>query len=585
MKNNINKAAILHIPVSQYAFATATDIITIRLRTAKADIDTVTLFWGDRCCETNPITMNQTKMEVRWQDELYDYYEIRLEKVPERFCYYFKLEKENEWIYYYADKFSKELADITLMDGFFIEGRSGYYQYPMILKEEVQHIPEWFQNAVVYNIFPDSFATGKKELKANRQEVVDELGCVHRSELGGTIKGITENLEYIAGLGFNCIYLNPIFAAGEYHKYDIIDYFHIDPVLGTDEDFRKLTDRAHALGMRVLIDGVFNHCGWKNKLFMDVVEKGDSSQYKNWFYHMPLPVKIPTDHETPSYTCFAYEKKMPKLNTSNPEVQKYFAKVGRYWIEEFHIDGWRLDVANEIDKNFWRCFKQSVIAAKKDAVMIGEVWENAIDWLKPDMMDSAMNYDFRNNCIDLFALRRIGVEEFWNHMTDMWLRYSEQISRAQLNLLDSHDVPRFLSICNNDIRLWKIAFVFQSFFPGVPGTFYGDEKGISGLREREYRKAMPWEEDATQLEDMVRNIYQIRRDWITPDAEWKAVYDETVPEILILDRSATGRIRVIINTSEKCIDIRKQVEQGFVLYSEGLKDYYIDTYGFCIVKM
>lgn len=585
MKNSINRAAIMHIPVSQYAFARATNVITIRLRTAQNDIEKVTLFWGDRCCMTNPITTTATIMEVKWQDELYDFYEITLEKIPERFCYYFKLEKGDEWVYYYTDKFTQSLPDIVMEDGYVIEGRSGYYQYPMILKKEVHHIPEWFQNAIIYNIFPDSFATGKREMAVKKEEMIDASGYAHRSELGGTIKGITENLDYIAELGFNCVYLNPIFAAGEYHKYDIMDYYHIDPLLGTDEDFLNLTTRAHELGLKVLIDGVFNHCGWKNPLFMDVVEKGEESPYKNWFYQIPLPVKLPEENESPEYICFAYEKKMPKLNTSNPEVQEYFAKVGSYWITEFHVDGWRLDVANEIDKNFWRSFKRAVLNSKEDAVLIGEVWENAIDWMKPDMMDSAMNYEFRNNCIDLFALQTISVKAFWDQITDMWLRYSDQLSRAQLNLLDSHDVPRFLSICKGDIRLWKLAFVFQSFFPGVPGTFYGDEKAVCGIREKEYRRPMPWDKDTTDITDMLKTILQIRKDWISPDAEWKALYEQSVPELLILDRVSTNRIRVILNTSEKCIDIREYVENGFLLYSEGIKDYYVDAYGFCIIKL
>lgn len=222
---------------------------------------------------------------------------------------------------------------------------------------------------------------------------------ITHGKLGGTIRGITENLDYIRDLGFNCIYINPIFVAGEYHKYDLIDYFHIDPCFGTDEDFRNLVSTCHALGMRVIIDGVFNHVGWHFFAFEDVIEKGETSAYKDWFYGLQFPVQRPaTGDEYPTYECFGYERMMPKTNTENPEVIRYFCDVGQYWVREFDIDGWRLDVASEINDAFWRAFRAAVKEAKPDCLLIGEVWESAQHWLNGDMFDSTMNYDFRKHC-------------------------------------------------------------------------------------------------------------------------------------------------------------------------------------------
>ena len=542
----MNKYAVLHIPASQYAFAQSEDRFVVRLRAGKGDLDRCTLFYGDRACVSSPVRFTSVDMERRYQDELYDFYETTLKDCPRRICYYFQLEKEKEKIYYYADSFHQELPDIILEDGFVIEGRSEYYQYPYILRSEVVKLPEWFAHAVVYNIFPDSFADGRRSLAEKGKEITDADGTLSRSRLGGTIRGITENLDYICDLGFNCLYLNPIFHAGEYHKYDIIDYFRIDPCMGTDEDFLQLTQAVHERGMHIIIDGVFNHCSWYFPQFEDVVQKGEESVYKNWFYDLTYPVVRPeTEEKEPGYACFAYERKMPKLNTANPEVQDYFARVGSYWIEKFHVDGWRLDVANEVDKNFWRKFRNAVRTANPEAVLIGEVWENAEVWLKGDMFDSVMNYDFRKHCRDFFALHRTTADGFAWNMTDMFLRYPSQVSRGQLNLLDSHDVSRFYSLCREDYGIWQAAFLYLCMAPGVPSVFYGDEKRIAGIREEEYRSAMPWARSCGVEADFVRNVIEIRKKWIAPNDDYKVLWTDQKDKLLVFERDGVHCVRVI----------------------------------------
>lgn len=166
---------------------------------------------------------------------------------------------------------------------------------------------------------------------------------------------------------------------------------------------------------------------------------------------------------------------MPKLNTSNLQVQEYFCKVCRYWIEKYDIDGWRLDVANEVDHEFWRTFRKTAKSAKPDSFLIGEVWESAPTWLNGDQFDSTMNYDFRKNCRDFFALNKLDARAFDGRVTAMRMRYGKNVTLGQLNLLDSHDVPRFLSLCAGDIRKLKLAVIFQITFIGIL-HFYGDEK-------------------------------------------------------------------------------------------------------------
>ena len=569
----MNKSAVLHIPMSQYAFAWSEKNFIIRLRAGKGDLDCCTLFYGDRACVSSPVRFTAISMKKRYEDELYDFYEVMLTDCPRRLCYYFLLEKGNEKIFYYADSFHQRMPDIITEDGFVIEGRSEYYQYPYILRSEVVKLPEWYTDAVVYNIFPDSFADEKENLAERGQTLTSADGMVSRSRLGGTIRGITENLDYICGLGFNCLYLNPVFCAGEYHKYDIVDYYHIDPCMGTDEDFLELTEAVHERGMHIIIDGVFNHCSWYFPRFEDVVRNGCDSEYKDWFYELSFPVVRPnTEQEEPEYACFAYERKMPKLNTANPQVQEYFANVGRYWIEKFHVDGWRLDVANEVDKNFWRKFRSAVHAANPEAVLIGEVWENAEVWLKGDMFDSVMNYDFRKHCRDFFALQQTTAEGFGWNMTDMFLRYPMQVSSGQLNLLDSHDVARFYSLCGEDYDRWQAAFLYLCMAPGVPSVFYGDEKRIAGVREEEYRRGMPWGEHCTAEAEFVKKVIGIRRKWIGAYDDYRILRADKETNLLVFERAGANRVRVLIHMGAGTVDAGKYFTGGRILLQKGVEE-------------
>lgn len=558
-------------------------MFTIRLRAAKGDLDLCTLYYGDRACVQSPVVFEKINMERKWQDTQYDYFEKKITNAPVRLCYYFQLRKGEECTYYYADAFHDDLPDIIMEDGFVIEGRSEYYQYPYAMREEIIREPEWFLHAVVYNIFPDSFASDKKYISKEAKEVQNAVGQKSRSKCSGTIEGIWKNLDYIQNMGFDCIYLNPVFMAGEYHKYDILDYYDIDPCMGTKEDFRKLVEEIHERNMHIIIDGVFNHCSWYFPYFDDVIKNGEQSEYADWFYDLSFPVKRPPEGGMPEYACFAYESKMPKLNTANPKVQEYFANVGKYWIKEFHVDGWRLDVANEIDRNFWRKFRTAVKEADSNAVLIGEVWENSESWLKGDMFDSTMNYDFRKHCRDYFALGKNSASKFAGAMTDMFLRYPTQVSLGQLNLLDSHDVARFLSLCDGNREKWMAAFAYLCFAPGVPSVFYGDEKGIEGVREDEYRSPMPWERSEEKMETFVKRCIKIRKDWISPEDKWNVVLADDEKNFLVFERYGKHKIQFLLHMGEGFVDTQSYCKDGSVLLSVGAVGDQLGSYGIQII--
>ena len=485
----MNPATIFHRPMSEYAFALDDTHYIFRLRTGKGEAESVRFYYADRAVMTPKLQFAPLPMEKFRTDRYFDWYEIRLETRFERIAYYFELQNGVETLFYYGDCY--EMAGTPT--------RADYFQLPFNHRADRFAAPAWARDAVVYNIFPDSFAAGKR-LAPNGAPPCR----------GGTVRGVTENLDYIASLGFNCIYLNPIFAARSYHRYDTLDYYRIDPHMGAEDDLRDLVRRAHALGIRVILDGVFNHVSSDHPFFRDVLEKGRASRYYSCFYALPETPRLPAAGELPGYTCFSYVADMPKTNTADPFLRQYFCDVGAYWVRKFDVDGWRLDVANELDDGFLRAFRASVKAAKSDALIVGEVWENAAHYLGGDMLDSAMNYDFRRYCRRFFAEQTVDAETFDTNVSTLLLRYNENALFAQLNLLDSHDVSRFLSLCGGKTERMELAVLLQMTFPGMPCVFYGDEKGLCGESEPEYRRPMAWDA-SSPLEEVYRRMIALRK--------------------------------------------------------------------------
>lgn len=486
----MNPSTIYHRQQSEYAFATDDTHYVFRLRTGKGEAQECRFYYADRASMAPELTFFSVPMEKIRQDRYFDWYEVRLETHWERIAYYFSLECDTETLFYYGDCY--EMVGTP--------NRADYFQLPFNHRADRLAVPEWAKDAIVYNIFPDSFANGREKLTQREGS----------GGLGGTIPGIAESLGYIASMGFNCIYLNPVFTAESYHRYDTLDYYHVDPHLGTNGDLRNLVRKAHGLGIRVILDGVFNHVSSNHPFFQDVLENGTASKYHSCFYGLPEHPRLPAPGEAPGYTCFSYVPTMPKTNTADPFLRQYFCGVGAYWIREFDVDGWRLDVANELDDGFLRSFRTAIKQAKPDALIVGEVWENAGHYLNGDMLDSAMNYDFRRYCRRFLAEQTVDAEIFDANVSTLLLRYRENALFAQLNLLDSHDVSRYLSLCGENTDKMELSVLLQMTFHGMPCVFYGDEKGLYGTREHEYRQAMVWAR-SHPLENVYRKLIALRK--------------------------------------------------------------------------
>ncbi|MBA2877551.1 glycosidase [Anoxybacillus kamchatkensis] len=478
------KEAIYHRPKDAFAYAYDERTLHIRLRTKKDDVDAVFLLFGDPYVwEDGAWQFDKQPMQKSGCDALFDYWFIAVQPPYRRLRYGFELhDEENVLVYTEKGFYDKAPTDDTAY----------YFCFPFLNRIDVFDAPSWVKDTVWYQIFPERFANGNPKLNPPYTLPWGSVDPTTTSFFGGDFEGIIERLDYLVELGINGIYFTPIFKAPSNHKYDTIDYFEIDPQFGDKQTFKRLVEACHEKGIRVMLDAVFNHSGYYFAPFQDVLKNGESSRYKDWFHirHFPLQTE-----PIPNYDTFAFVPEMPKLNTENPEVKQYLLDVATYWIREFDIDGWRLDVANEVDHQFWREFRQAVKAIKPDVYILGEIWHDAMPWLRGDQFDAVMNYPFTNGALNYFAKGHVRASEFANTIVHVWHNYPQNVNEVAFNLLGSHDTPRILTQCDEQKEKVKLMFTFQLSFSGSPCIYYGDEIGLTGGQDPLCRKCMVWEKE------------------------------------------------------------------------------------------
>ena len=303
------------------------------------------------------------------------------------------------------------------------------------------------------------------------------------------MEGIRKKLPYLQDLGINALYLTPIFKSISNHKYDIQDYFTVDPMFGTNEDFAALVEAAHERNIRVVIDAVFNHVSDQCSQFQDVLKNGKKSRYFHWFVIHADTV----DQEKVNYECFSACNYMPKWNTSNPEVQDYLIRIAVFWIREYGIDGWRLDVSDEVSHHFWRKFRQAVKAVNPECAIIGENWHNANSYLQGDQYDSIMNYAFTKACLDFFAFDALDARGFADKLNELLMRNTDIVNNMMLNLLDSHDTHRFFTQVGENKDKLESALAVLYLFVGAPCIYYGTEIALPGGYDPDCRRTMDWD--------------------------------------------------------------------------------------------
>ncbi len=365
----------------------------------------------------------------------------------------------------------------------------GYFFYPYDQPIDRFALPPWVLGTTFYLVFPDRFANGDPSIDPSWVRPWGEKPT-GTSFFGGDIAGVRQHLGWMSDLGVGCIYLTPVFTAPSVHKYDPASYDEVDPGFGTAEDLKALVAESHAAGMRVLLDGVFNHSGHEWPPFRDVRERGEDSQYRDWFFRIQ---GFPVDIAEVNYETFANKNaNHPKLNTANPELREYLTSVGERWIREADIDGWRLDVANEVDHRFWRAFRDRVKAAKGDALIVGEVWHDAIRWLDGAQFDSVMHYPWRDAVL-AYLRDQINPSAFAARTTTLRHLYEPSVEPGLMHLLGSHDTARVRSELGGRADRARQAAVLLLTASGAPLVYYGDEIGLEGGEDPDNRRCMQWD--------------------------------------------------------------------------------------------
>lgn len=499
-----------HVADTPYAFAIGSHELKIRIKVKRGDVRQCHVLHGDRYQAQGREQVLFLK-KTAW-DHLFDYFEGILPTKTRRIKYVFHLQGTDGSEVWLGEKGAGLDRDAA-----------GAFQFAYIAEQDRFVTPDWVHDTVVYQIFPERFHNGDPSNDPEGVLSWDQPLTRWDSFYGGDMAGIIEKLPYLAELGIGAIYLTPVFYSPTNHKYDTIDYYKIDPHFGNLDTCKKMVKKAHERGIRVIFDAVFNHCGDRFFAFQDVLEKGQRSKYADWFHIESFPV---VQKPQASYETFANNVyTMPKVNTANPEARAYLLDIARYWIEEAGIDGWRLDVANEVDHDFWRAFRKTVKEANPDAVIIGEVWHDSRAWLRGDQFDGVMNYLFKEAVCDFFAKQSIGVRTFNSRLTHSRMIYSDQANASMFNLIDSHDTERFLTACEKGGWGWneekcsldrmKLAALFQLTYPGMAMIYYGDEVGMEGEGDPHCRRPMVWEkkEQNVELLELYTKTLQLRKDF------------------------------------------------------------------------
>ena len=556
----MNKYAMQHIVDSSYCFPVSPNEIVLRLRTAKDDIVRAQVIYESKY--VIGMTQKTAEMKKAYVGELFDFYEVKLTLEDTRLAYVFYV-NDGEKSYYFSEDGATESYDFTI--GFY-----NFFQYPYINEADIHRCVPWMKTAVFYQIFVDRFYMADE--KKDKSYINCKWGDIPNPKTfaGGDLRGIIEKLDYIKGIGCNAIYLTPVFCSISNHKYDISDYYNVDSQFGTNEDLKELVDTAHKKGMKVVLDAVFNHCSDRMMQFCDVMEKGTESKFFDWFV-----IKGDTvDQKKMNYETFAACEYMPKLNTSNKEVQEFLLNIGTHYITEYDIDGWRLDVSDEISHHFWRVFRERIKDVKPDAVIIGENWHDANNYLRGDQYDSIMNYAFTKACLDYFAFGTKNAKEMAWKLNEILMRNTDAVNDMMLNLLDSHDTHRFFKEVGKDRFKMKAALALLFLFKGAPCMFYGTEILTEGGYDPDCRRCMDWEKTTMDGEyrdvfELIKILSDIRKD--KAYAEGKISIYEKSNVFILTNTGMNNEIKLYINNTSKIqvVDAVSLQPHSFMILKNG----------------
>lgn len=489
----IHLEAVYHMPWLEYRHALPDGRVCLRIRVGCGEWEKLTALYTEAYLDKPEMeTVREAPMALAFRDGLHDVYEAIVAPLDPRLRYFFRLESERARFYLDQDGIYPENA----------MPRGGPALFPFAYAYAPQEQPAWARGCVGYQIFPDRFRrAGEPE---DGIEPWTSRNYQNECRFGGNLAGIREAVPYLKELGVGLVYMTPIFLSDTSHRYNTFDYFTIDPLLGTREELKALTDELHAAGIRIVLDGVFNHCGLGFAPFQDAQAKGKESAFYDWFFF--------DERYEIGYQTFGYWRYMPKLNLQNPRARDYFLAVGRYWLESCGVDGWRLDVSPEVWPDFWRDYRRMVKSVNPEALLVAECWDDSREWLSVgDMFDSTMHYVLSRAMWAFFAEKEIPLSEFDARVNRALMLYPQRTQDVLWNFLSSHDTPRMISRGAGGERGLRMAAFFQMTHPGVPIVYYGDELGMQGGPDPDCRRPMEWEAvGKSRLQAYYRRLIALR---------------------------------------------------------------------------
>lgn len=579
--------ACIHRASDNYCYALNETSLVVNLKTGY-EVDQVYIHYGDpyeygilggnegwHGVREEIVFRKRLKHQIWWTTTVHPKFK--------RMKYYFELITKNETFYYFEDGFLTK-------DQMEIPGKTlQCFVNPWLNPVDVNKTPKWVNDTVWYQIFPDRFHNGNTENDPMNTKAWQHGAVTNEQSYGGDLEGIIAKLGYLKDLGVNGIYLTPIFEATTSHKYDTTNYKKIDPQFGTNETFALLVKKAHEHGIRIMCDGVFNHSGSKFAPWLDVLAKGKESKYFDWFMINTWPLASDMKNtKDGSYYSFAFVKDMPKLNTNNPEVIDYFVDVCEFWIKEFDIDAIRLDVANETSHRFNKALHARLKQLKPDFYILGEIWHDAMHWLRGDEFDSVMNYPLTNAIQDFWVDPTQTKKDFEYAINRCYTMYMQQTNDVLFNLLDSHDTVRLITKTQSlDVFYQQLAILFT--MPGSPSIYYGTEIALEGKHDPDCRRCMPWstleEEENKRRIHMIKELIALR---ITCDAS-KSLhfhFPNTIENTRVLEYIKIAengdKIEVILNCSDE--PVSADFSSG-ILVQRGYENKQIRSGGFVIRRI
>ena len=584
----MNFQAVYHRTSDNYCYSLNSEELIVNIKTG-FDINRVFIHYGDPFSAGilgGDEEWKGIREEIPYKKKLkYQLWWTTTVKPEFKRCrYYFELQADKETYFYFENGFFTE-EDMKC------KASHQCFTFPWMNPIDINRTPKWVNDTVWYQIYPDRFNNGDSSI--NPPNVLKWAGpndSVKNNEFyGGDLRGIIDKLDYLKDLGITGIYLTPINESPSSHKYDTNDYYKIDPGFGDSETMKELVQEAHNRGIRIMLDGVFNHSGEHFNPWQDVIKNGPDSKYFDWF----MVNEWPFDNDWKNarrgkYYTFGFYDSMPKLNTNNPEVIKYLINVCEYWVKEYDIDALRLDVANEISHKFCKDLRIKMKELKDDFYILGEIWHDSMPWLRGDEFDAVMNYPLGESVSDFWLDERLKKEDFECAINRCYTMYMQQTNDVLFNLLDSHDTIRITSkIGDRDKVYQQLAVLFT--MPGSACIYYGTEVLLEGKHDPDCRRCMPWKEINEGLYDdrieLVKELIHLRkterlfrsRNFHFPNE----IKNDRVVEYIKLDEYG-NKIEVILNCSKEDIEV---VNKGKIIFSNLYKDGTLEKNGVLIQEL